>query len=71
MAQKISQQLNGAGFSDAQVRALAALFGATVDEFAAFKASVVGLAAKLDDDATVTDTNYEALWTPATGNLID
>lgn len=71
MAQSISQRLNAAGFSDGQVRELRALFEAVVDEVTALKAATVGLAAKLDDDGTVTDTNYEALWTPSTGNLID
>lgn len=71
MAQSINQHLNGADFSDAQRRALRAVLEAVVDEVTALKAATVGLAAKLDDDATVTDTNYEALWTPSTGNLTD
>ena len=51
--------------SDSQRRALRTVLEAIVDDFTATNASVVGMAAKLDDDATVTDTNYEALWTPS------
>lgn len=36
------------------------------DDLAALKAAIVGINAKLDLDAGVTDTNYTALWTPAT-----
>lgn len=68
--EKISQRLNNAGFSGEQARALQALFEAVVAEVTATTASIVGIAAKLDNDAGVTDTNYEATWTPATGNLI-
>lgn len=71
MAQSISQRLNAAGFSDAQTRELRSLFEAVVDDVAALKAATVGIAAKLDDDGTVTDTDYEALWTPSTGNITD
>lgn len=65
MTVKINQVLNGADFTDAQRRALSTLFGAVVDDVSGVITSHVGLAAKLDDDATVTDTNYEALWTPS------
>ena len=34
-------------------------------DLAALRASIVGVNAKLDADATVTDTNYSALWNPA------
>lgn len=36
-----------------------------VADLTALRAAIIGLAAKLDDDGTVTDTNYEATWTPA------
>lgn len=48
----------------ADARELKALLDAIRADQLALKASIVGIAAKLDDDATVTDTNYEALWTP-------
>ena len=34
-------------------------------DLAALRVAVVGITAKLDADATVTDTNYGALWNPA------
>lgn len=38
---------------------------AAVADIAALRASIVGVNAKLDLDAGVTDTNYSALWNPA------
>ena len=40
-------------------------FNLLVDDVAALRASIVGITAKLDLDAGVTDTNYAALWDPA------
>lgn len=34
-------------------------------DLVAQRAALIGALAKLDADATVTDTNYAALWTPA------
>lgn len=39
-------------------------------DIANLRASVVGLTAKLDADATVADTNYAALWNPAALNTV-
>lgn len=36
------------------------------DDLAVLRAAIVGVNAKLDADAGVTDTNYTATWTPAT-----
>lgn len=36
-----------------------------VDDLTAVRASVIGIAAKLDADGGVTDTDYAATWTPA------
>lgn len=48
-----------------------------LDEFAkleaditALRASIVGINAKLDLDAGVTDTNYAALWNPAARTFV-
>jgi hypothetical protein len=71
MPEKISQRLNAGGFSDSEARELRALLTAVKAEVAALRASIVGINAKLDLDGGVTDTNYAALWTPATGNLLD
>jgi len=43
----------------------AATTAAVVADLAALRASVVGITAKLDLDAGVTDTNYAATWNPA------
>lgn len=40
-------------------------FGTVLADLTALRASIVGVNAKLDADATVTDTNYAALWNPA------
>jgi hypothetical protein len=69
--ERISQRLNAGGFSDSEARELRALLAAVKAEVAALRASIVGINAKLDLDAGVTDTNYAAQWTPATGNLLD
>jgi hypothetical protein len=64
MAQSIKQRTNNlANYHDATE--LKALLDAILVDLTALRTAQIGLAAKLDDDATVTDTNYEALWTPA------
>ena len=45
--------------------ALNPLFKAMLADITAIRASLVGINAKLDADAGVTDTNYAALWNPA------
>lgn len=40
------------------------VLSAVADDLAALRASVVAITAKLDADATVTDTNYAALCNP-------
>ncbi|NUP12891.1 MAG: hypothetical protein HOW73_43180 [Polyangiaceae bacterium] len=44
---------------------LATVLRDVADDLAALRTSIVGIAGKLDADATVTDTNYAALHTPA------
>jgi hypothetical protein len=39
-------------------------------DLAALRAAIIGITAKLDADAGVTDTNYGALWNPAALKLI-
>lgn len=68
MAQSISQRLNAAGFSDAQVRELRALFEAVVTDVSAVSSSVVTMATKLDAES-LSASDYEDDCTPATGNL--
>ena len=60
MAISIQQWLNTTSLSTADARALAVVLKGLVDDIAAVKADVVIVAAQLDDDATVTDTDYEA-----------
>lgn len=42
------------------------VFAAVADDLAALRTSVVAVTAKLDADATVTDTDYAALCNPPT-----
>ena len=71
MGQSVKRRINGiANKNDAfELRKL--LDAARADivalraDVAAVRTALIGALAKLDDDATVTDTNYEALWTPA------
>lgn len=39
-------------------------------DIAALRAAIIGINAKLDADAGVTDTNYTALWTPAAQTVV-
>lgn len=41
------------------------LLEAMWDDIDAIRTALIGLAAQLDDDGTVTGTDYEANWTPA------
>lgn len=45
---------------------LRAKYTALLADATAMHASIIGVNAKLDADAGVTDTNYSALWNPAT-----
>jgi hypothetical protein len=40
-------------------------FNALRADVTAIRTAMIGALAKLDDDGGVTDTNYEATWTPA------
>ena len=44
---------------------LITLLNAMLADYTSIRTNLITLAAKLDDDATVTDTNYEATCTPA------
>lgn len=48
-----------------EAEALRAMLAAAQADLAALRAAVVGITAKLDADAGVTDTNYSSLWNPA------
>ena len=56
----INQELNASGLGQPAVRALRRLFMSLLDTDNAHVADLALITAKLDDDATVTDTNYEA-----------
>lgn len=49
---------------------LATILRDIADDITALRAAHVGVVAKLDADAGVTDTNYTSLWTPATQKTI-
>jgi hypothetical protein len=42
------------------------LMAGVLADMAVLRAAIIGINAKLDADATVTDTNFGALWNPAT-----
>jgi hypothetical protein len=66
----ISQRVNASQLDAISRRELADLLQAARADIAALQARVTGLAAKLDADGGVTDTNYGALFpAPATTNL--
>ena len=56
----IDQSLNMASLDTASANELRRILKALVVDIAAVKADLVIVAAQLDDDATVTDTDYEA-----------
>ena len=56
----IDQSLNMASLDTASTNELRRILKALVVDIAAVKADLVIVAAQLDDDATVTDTDYEA-----------
>ena len=56
----IDQSLNMASLDTASRNELARILKALVVDIAAVKADLVIVAAQLDDDAGVTDTDYEA-----------
>ena len=55
----IDQSLNMASLDTASTNELRRILKALVVDIAAVKADLVIVAAQLDDDATVTDTDYE------------
>lgn len=54
----------GIGEGGAHVADLAAILNGVVDDLAAIRTAVVGITAKLDLDAGVTDTDYAATQNP-------
>ena len=46
-------------------RALRILLTVAQNDIALLRAAIIGINAKLDADAGVTDTNYSATWNPA------
>ena len=63
----INQLLNESGLPALAQRQLRQIFEAVLADTQAVNANVVALAAKLDDDAGVTDTDYEAGLDPVKG----
>lgn len=63
MTEKVAQRINATAQKDNSE--LAALFNVLVDELTVLRASIVGITAQLDLDATVTDTDYAATNDPA------
>jgi len=51
-------------------RALTILLNAAQTDIALLRAAIIGINAKLDVDAGVTDTNYAALWNPAAATFL-
>jgi len=67
----ISQHLNAAAIDAMTEREVRTLLLAIVADFTAVHARITGIAAKLDADGGVTDTNYGATWpAPTVRNLI-
>jgi hypothetical protein len=64
----INQELNASGLGAPAVRALRRLFMAALDTSNSAAADLALIAGKLDDDATVTDTDYEATLTTPTNS---
>lgn len=66
----ISQRVNASSLDAMTKRELLDLLLAARADIAALNARVTGIAAKLDADGGVTDTNYGSLWpAPSTPNL--
>lgn len=70
MPEKISSRLTLGLHEIHENRELRILLNAAQTDLAALRASIVGITAKLDADATVTDTNYAALWNPTALSFI-
>lgn len=65
----IAQRVNASALDGISQRELVDLLQALRLDVAALNARVTGIAAKLDADGGVTDTNYGSLWpAPATPN---
>ena len=65
MPEKISSRL-GLGLQETHdIRELRILLNSAQTDLAALRTAIVGINAKLDADAGVTDTNFAALWNPA------
>jgi hypothetical protein len=65
MPEKISSRL-GFGLTEThEIRELRILLNSAQTDLAALRAAIIGITAKLDADAGVTDTTYGSLWNPA------
>ena len=66
----INQQVNACSLDAMSTRELIDLLQAARLDILALNARITGIAAKLDADGGVTDTNYGSLWpAPSTPNL--
>lgn len=66
----LSDRINAMNIDEASKRELRELFVAVLADISGVRDDLVATAAKLDDDATVTDTDYEASLT-ASVNLTE
>lgn len=66
----LSDRINAMNIDEASKRELRELFVAVLADISGVRDDLVATAAKLDDDATVTDTDYEAKLT-ASVNLTE
>lgn len=66
----LSDRINAMNIDEASKRELRELFVAVLADIGGVRDDLVATAAKLDDDATVTDTDYEASLT-ASANLTE
>jgi hypothetical protein len=65
MAEKISSRTSLGMQQTHEIRELRILLNAAQTDLAALRAAIIGVNAKLDADAGVTDVNYGSLWNPA------
>jgi Skp family chaperone for outer membrane proteins len=68
MAESVVQHVNAANLGYQGRKELNQLLAAVYADLSALRTSIVAVTAKLDADATVTDTNYGALCNPAALN---
>ena len=63
MAEQIAQRLSAVTYPDN--KELQFVLNSIVDDLTALRTAITGITAKLDADATVTDTDYAATHDPA------